>query len=325
MARHIQSNGGSFIAIRQLRPIAMLARIKPKTARQSARQAGESSSSAAIRDRYARHVMRLAGASDRRLRDAFASVAREAFLPPPPWKILPTRLMFGFSTSNPRHLYRNVLVAIDVSRGINNGEPALHAAWLAAVEPKRGERVCHIGAGGGYYTAIIAELVGQSGRVEAYEIVPELAKMATGNLADRRNVRVYGCDPAAVELGQFDIVYVNAAAVAPPLQWVDALKPGGRLIFPWRPSDDVAVAMLVRRTENGFSAMPLMGAWFIPLAGSGAQSRATEAPSRHAAKQIQSLVRTPDRKPDDSAIAAYNDVWFSSRPPDAIVGSKGIC
>ncbi len=263
--------------------------------------------------------MRLAGADAKtrngRLRDAFASVAREDFLPPPPWKIMPTRLMFGFSTSNPRHLYRNVLVAIDPARGINNGEPALHAAWLAAVAPKRGERVCHIGAGGGYYTAILSELVGESGRVEAYEIVPELAKMAASNLTDRRNVKVHGCDPAGVELGQFDVIYVNAAAIAPPVQWLDALKPGGRLIFPWQPGDDVAVAMLVRRMQRGFSAQPLMGAWFIPLAGSDAQCRSSGAPSRHSAKLICSLVPARDREPDDTAIAVYDDVWFSSRPP----------
>ena len=53
-----------------------------------------------------------------------------------------------------------MLVAIDAERGINNGQPSLHAQSIAALELKEGETVVQIGAGAGYYTAILAELVG---------------------------------------------------------------------------------------------------------------------------------------------------------------------
>ena len=45
-------------------------------------------------------------------------------------------------------------------RGINNGQPSLHGKSIAALELKEGEMVVQIGAGAGYYTAILAELVG---------------------------------------------------------------------------------------------------------------------------------------------------------------------
>ncbi len=76
-----------------------------------------------------------------------------------------------------------MLVAIDARRGINNGQPSLHARCLAALALQGGETVLHIGAGAGYYTAILAHLVGPAGRVVAYEIEPDIADRARENLA----------------------------------------------------------------------------------------------------------------------------------------------
>ena len=75
-------------------------------------------------------------------------------------------------------IYNNVLVAIDPERGINNGEPALHAAWIDMVNPQPGETVIHVGAGTGYYTAILALLVQSGGHVEAFEYEADLAAQA---------------------------------------------------------------------------------------------------------------------------------------------------
>ena len=40
---------------------------------------------------------------------------------------------------------------------------SLHAALIAAAAPQPGEHVLHIGVGVGYYTTILAELVGATG------------------------------------------------------------------------------------------------------------------------------------------------------------------
>ena len=85
--------------------------------------------------------------------------------------------------TTPARLYEDVLVAIDVERGINNGQPSLHAQSIDALGLKEGETVVQIGAGAGYYTAILAELVGPTGRVIAYEIAPDIAARAAANLA----------------------------------------------------------------------------------------------------------------------------------------------
>jgi protein-L-isoaspartate(D-aspartate) O-methyltransferase len=46
-------------------------------------------------------------------------------------------------------------VALDAGKGINNGEPFLHASWIGAVSPKASDVISHVGAGTGYYTALL--------------------------------------------------------------------------------------------------------------------------------------------------------------------------
>ena len=46
-------------------------------------------------------------------------------------------------------------------RSLNNGQPWLHAMLIAAAGPRPGEHVVHIGAGVGYYTAILGPFGGR--------------------------------------------------------------------------------------------------------------------------------------------------------------------
>ena len=62
---------------------------------------------------------------------------------------------------DPAFLYQDTLVALDADRGINIGEPTLHARCLDALALREGETVLHVGAGAGYYTALLAHLSGR--------------------------------------------------------------------------------------------------------------------------------------------------------------------
>ena len=75
-------------------------------------------------------------------------------------------------------LYQDLVIALDPARGVNNGSPSLHAKLLEALGPKPGEHIVHVGAGAGYYSAILAELVGPTGRVTAVEFDAALAERA---------------------------------------------------------------------------------------------------------------------------------------------------
>ena len=180
-----------------------------------------------LRRFFARFLALKSGVQDARIEQAFAETPREAFAGPGPWQIkVPGAGYLETPDSDPAYLYQDWLVALDASRGINIGEPGLHARCLEALELRDGEEVVHIGAGAGYYTAILAALVGPTGRVHAYEIDPALAARARGNLENLPAVHVYERSGIGDGLAQADAVYVNASATHPSWSWLDALRPG---------------------------------------------------------------------------------------------------
>src|SRR5580693_4957690 len=202
------------------------------------------------RQAYAAEIARRAGISDPRIEAAFAAVPREDFAGPPPWRIGSGGL-FGLSSSDDTaRLYEDVLVAIDAERGINNGQPSLHAQSIDALGLKEGETVLQIGAGAGYYTAILAELAGPTGRVIAYEIAPDIAARAAANLARTPQVEVRARS-GVEDLPQADAIYVSAAASHPVRAWLDALKPSGRLVFPLQAVSSSGAMLIVTRPEPG--------------------------------------------------------------------------
>lgn len=188
---------------------------------------------AICREAFARQMLAKAGIDrDDALREAFASVPREDFLGPPPWRISNGFDYVATLSSDPVVLYQDVLVALQEERGVNNGSPSLHAAGLHALAPQPGQSVCHIGAGGGYYTALLSHMVGPTGKVIAVEFDQALAKRAADNLRPYPNVEVINGNGLEWPRESTDAVYVNFAIHRPSPAWVDNLAPGGRLVFP---------------------------------------------------------------------------------------------
>ena len=103
---------------------------------------------------------------------------------------------------------------------------------MAQADRQPGEHVVHIGAGVGYYTAILAHMVGESGRVTAVEFDSGLAVRLAANFSGHPNVRSLQGDGAQIEFDPADVIYVNAGATRPSDIWLDRLNDGGRLILP---------------------------------------------------------------------------------------------
>src|SRR6266852_6777809 len=139
---------------------------------------------AIVRRAYAKQIVAAAGVADRRVEAAFAAVPREAFLGPGPWPILRwERGYVNTPTRNPVYLYADVLVGILPERNLNNGQPSFLASLIAAAAPRPGDHAVHVGAGTGYYTAILARLVGRRGQVTAIEFDAGLATRLAANFA----------------------------------------------------------------------------------------------------------------------------------------------
>ncbi len=220
---------------------------------------------AGFRTLYAREVVARYGVRDSAVEAAFAKVPREAFLGPPPWSTGAGGSGSSWSaTSDPTALYQDVLVALDRSKGINNGQPSLHALCIAALRLTRSDHVLHAGAGAGYYTAILAELAGS---VDAYEIEPALAARAAANLAPWPNVTVHAESATGRALPAADAIYVSAGASHPDSSWLEALRDRGRLVFPLTGDEGWGGMLLVERLGSAFAARFISNCGFIPCVG----------------------------------------------------------
>jgi protein-L-isoaspartate(D-aspartate) O-methyltransferase len=187
------------------------------------------------RREYAEKVRAISALRSTRLVDALGSVPREEFLGPGPWQIL--RLAEGARgyeftpDDDPRHLYDNVLVALDASRNLNNGEPAFLLRCLDDLDLSPRDRFLHVGCGVGYYTAVAAATLA-AGSVVGIELDPQLAERARQNLRRWPNVSVLEGDGSELVSPPFDAILVNAGATEPLPSWLDQLRTGGRLLMP---------------------------------------------------------------------------------------------
>jgi protein-L-isoaspartate(D-aspartate) O-methyltransferase len=212
---------------------------------------------------YAEKIRGLSELRSESLFRALASVPREDFLGPGPWKLmLLTQVGAGYKDTpdaDPCHLYDNVLVAIDPERRLNNGEPAGLLRWLDSLELRPGERFLHVGCGVGYYTAIAAAAVRPGGRATGIELDPDLAERARRNTAHCGDIEILSGDGSQLAGGSFDAIFVNAGATEIPASWLDSLAPSGRLLLPLTVSISgmnagVGWMLLVRRGAEAYTA-----------------------------------------------------------------------
>jgi protein-L-isoaspartate(D-aspartate) O-methyltransferase len=224
-----------------------------------------------IRSVFAEELRYVAHVRSDRVIAAFAAVPREHFLDAPPWQVYDVQdgTYWEVSGNDPKSVYHNVLFAIDASRGLNNGHPEFWARLLDKLEIRSGDKVYHVGAGLGYYTAIIAELAGPNGNVVATEIDPVLAERARANLASRANVQVIAANGALLDPGPVDVIVVNAGATHPLPVWLAALMPEGRMLLPLTAGGGRGTVFRIERLAKptNYSATTVSGVSIYPCAG----------------------------------------------------------
>jgi protein-L-isoaspartate(D-aspartate) O-methyltransferase len=268
---------------------------------------------------FAELITAIAGVPHSRLTSAFASTPREWYLGPGPWKVFNGRGYTQTPSADPTLLYQDIVVALEAERGLNNGQPSLHAHCLAALDVREGESVVHIGAGAGYYTAVLAALTSVAGKVFAYEIGADLARRATANLAHLSQVTVIPRSGAEGSLPESDAIYVSAGATAPLDPWLDALHPAGRLLFPLTPNDSEGklgagnMLLVTRVAEERFDARFVSPVMIFPCLGGRDEEAAknlAEAFRRGRVSKVRSLQRkTP---PDESCWCSGDGWWLST-------------
>ena len=222
------------------------------------------------REYYASYVLSYAGAPEGqgRLWAAFATTPRENFVGAGPWEVFTPHGYIVSPTADPAFLYQDITVCLREQGDVNNGRPSVHAACLNALRIQTGETIVHVGSGTGYYSALLAVMTGSGGVVHAYEIVPELAERARQNLQPYVNVTLHARSGSEGPIPQCDVLYVSAGATDPIDVWLDALRIGGRLLFPLTPDDALGGMLLVTRTAaDEYAARFIYRVTFIPCIG----------------------------------------------------------
>jgi len=276
---------------------------------------------------YAKAMTEGLGPAAEAVERAFASVPREAFLGPGPWK------RFGLAGSeptpdaDPAHVYENALFELDGALGINNGEPRLWAATLASANIAKGETILHVGTGSGYYTAIMAELVGPTGRVIGAEIEPHLAERSRANLKPWPNAEALAVNGLEAQTPPLDLVIASAGLSTVPAVWLQRLKEGGRLVMPLTAEGDwptpnggvwhggFGAMLVVRREGDRYAARFTQPVAFYPCIG--ARDPASEDALRQAfttrkLADVKSLHLAP-AEPDDSCWVQGAGWWLGTR------------
>lgn len=221
------------------------------------------------RERYAEECRYTGHLTSAAVVRAFARVPRERYLGPGPWRIFQpyTRQYWTTPDADPRHLYHDVLVAIDEMRLLNNGQPSFLAFLIEALALQEGDHVVHVGCGTGYYSAILADLVGSKGRVTAIETDADLAVRSRANVADLSNVEVVHGDGGEHDPGPVDAILVNAGATHPRRVWLEALRPNGRLLLPLTGLNGSGWVLKVVKRDSGYAAHFISSISIFPCVG----------------------------------------------------------
>jgi protein-L-isoaspartate(D-aspartate) O-methyltransferase len=117
-------------------------------------------------------------------------------------------------------------------------QPGMIAQMLELLDPTAGNCVLEVGTGSGYNAALLAQIVGSSGRVTTIDLDGDLAERARAVLREVgcTNVEVIAADGASdvIERARFDRIIVTARTQDIAQTWWDALKEGARLVVPLR-------------------------------------------------------------------------------------------
>ncbi len=217
-----------------------------------------------------------------RLLDAFCEVPREAFAGSGPWRVrsplAPGKPPVTTPDADPRWLYHDMLVVLDETKGINIGQPSMWARFLAKSDIQDGARILQVGAGVGYYTAILSHLAGPDGSIFAYEIDLELAKRAALNLAGYNNVTVRHGNAATglVDEGPFDAVVAFAGVTHIPNVWSGHLAPKAKLLLPLTGIMGSGAMILAQPDSDGFCAKTVGRCGFYHCSGARDDKLAVE-------------------------------------------------
>lgn len=162
--------------------------------------------------------------------------------------------------------YMNVPLAIGEGQTIS--QPLTVAFMLELLQSKAGQTILDVGAGSGWQTALLAEIVGEQGHVVALEIVPELCEQGAKNIEEyhfieqgRVEWRCQSASDGFLAKAPFDRIIAAASAAEIPAAWKEQLKTGGRIVAPV----GMSLVMLQKQADGTWREQEFPGFVFVPF------------------------------------------------------------
>ena len=124
---------------------------------------------------------------------------------------------------------------LSIGHGQTISQPLVVAFMLELLQPNSGEKILDIGSGSGWTSSLLAQIVGEKGKIVAIEIIPELVEFGRKNIS-RYNFTNKGivkivCGDGSIGLAEeapFDKILASASAKELPLAWKQQLKATNR-------------------------------------------------------------------------------------------------
>lgn len=193
--------------------------------------------------------------TDRRVRAAFATVPRAAFIAPE---------LRRFAADD---------APLPIGQGQTISQPYVVALMVQALALNSGDKVLEIGTGSGYETAILCTVTGAPGgqpgdNVYAVERLPQLAEQAGAALHALGywpHLRVGDGAAGWPEEAPFAAIIVSAAASHVPRPLWEQLAEGGRMVLPYGAHVDNQELWLVHKRRGAMQVDRLGGVRFVPL------------------------------------------------------------
>jgi protein-L-isoaspartate(D-aspartate) O-methyltransferase len=176
--------------------------------------------------------------------------------------------------------YSAVDTPLPIGFGQTISAPHMVAIMNEALQLEVGQKILEVGAGSGWHSATIAEIIAphgaprsEWGHVYTVEIVQDLAETARKNImnagyGDRVTITHGDGSKGYPDKAPYDRVLVTAAAPRVPQPIVDQLKPSGIMLIP---VGSVSLFQnLIKVTKNAAGAIKeenLGGVAFVPLTG----------------------------------------------------------
>lgn len=166
--------------------------------------------------------------------------------------------------------------ALPIGYGQTISQPLVVAFMLEQLAPQPGDKILDIGSGSGWTTALLAEIVGERGKVIAIEIIPELKEFGENNTAKynfvKKEIAEFICADASKGYEKevpFDGILASASLQpaagggleAVPTFWKEQLRIGGRIVTPIGTS----IWKFEKKSKTEFEETEFPGFAFVPL------------------------------------------------------------